>query len=323
MGTFIRRWGKTLLKCAILALVVWGGHRTIAGGLAELRKNSWEIGQLQPGWAVLAGVLYLVSQLPCGWFWHSVLVALGQTVETLRALRAFYIGHLGKYVPGKAMVVVLRAALVSGPACSVAMGAVAVFYETFTTMAVGAVMAAAILLVEHRQQTVLILGSLALAVIVGVPTLPFVFVRLMRFIKLAGQSASAPSSLHLGFGLSLRGWLAIAAGWIVAGGSLWCTVRAIGVEGASVAGELPLFTAIVALSVAWGFVSMLPAGLGVREIVLLQLLAPRLEQLMPGQGEQLALVAAIVLRLIWLASEIVLAAALYPLGKRSITTGDE
>jgi hypothetical protein len=37
---------------------------------------------------------------------------------------------------------------------------------------------------------------------------------------------------------------------------------------------------------------------------------------MPGHGERLALVAAIVLRLIWLASEIVLSAALYPLGKR-------
>ncbi len=68
---------------------------------------------------------------------------------------------------------------------------------------------------------------------------------------------------------------------------------------------------------------MLPAGLGVREIVLLQLLAPRLEQLMPGQGERLALVAAIVLRLIWLASEILIAAALYPLGKRATDTGDE
>ncbi len=191
MGTYIRRWGKPLLKCAILALVVWGGHRTIAGGLDELRKNSWEIGQLRPSWAVLAGVLYLISQLPCGWFWHSVLMAVGQRVEMLRALRAFYIGHLGKYVPGKALVVLLRGAMVSGPACSLSMGVVAVFYETFTTMAVGTVLAAAILLIGHREQTVLILGSLALAVIVGVPTLPFVFVRLIRFIKLPEQSAGA------------------------------------------------------------------------------------------------------------------------------------
>jgi glycosyltransferase 2 family protein len=323
MGTFFRRWGKTLLKCAILTLVVWGGHRTIASGLAELRKSSWEIGQLQPGWAALAGVLYLISQLPCGWFWRKVLLALGQQLGVLRAWRAFYIGHLGKYVPGKAMVVVLRAALASGPACSVAMGVVAVFYETFTTMAVGAVLAAAIILVELREQTYLILGSLALAAMVGVPTLPFVFVPLMRFTKLAKQSASELNSLRLGFSLSLRGWLTIAIGWIIAGASLWCTVRAIGVEVTTLAGELPLFTAIVALSVAWGFVSMLPAGLGVREVVLLQLLAPRLEQLMPGQGEQLALVAAIVLRLIWLASEIVVSAVLYPLGKRSTTSNGQ
>jgi len=45
-------------------------------------------------------------------------------------------------------------------------------------MAVGAVLAAAILLAMHRDQTYLILGALGLAAVVGVPTLPAVFVRL-------------------------------------------------------------------------------------------------------------------------------------------------
>jgi hypothetical protein len=319
MGLFIRRFALPLLKLAILAVVIWGGHRTIAAGLAELHQNDWQPGQLQPAWAALAGLLYLISQFPCGWFWHGVLTALRQTVALPRALRAFYIGHLGKYVPGKAMVVVLRAGLVGQPQIKTSLAVVAVFYETFTTMAVGAVLAVIILLATHREQTWLIVSSLGLSLLVGLPTLPAIFVRLLRLLRMSpseSDHAATPVTppIHLGGALLFRGWLIITVGWFLAGASLWATVRAIGVERTSLLADLPLYTATVALAVGWGFVSMLPAGIGVRDIVLMQLLAPQLEQLMPGQGQRLALVAVIVLRLTWLATEAVLAAILYPLG---------
>ena len=76
----------------------------------------------------------------------------------------------------------------------------------------------------------------------------------------------------------------------------------------------------MALAVVLGFVSMLPAGVGVRDIAMLQLLAPRLEQLVPHQGQLLALVAVVVLRLVWLSAEALLAAVLYPLGARQRVT---
>src|SRR5262245_35219306 len=110
-----RRVVIPVAKLAILALVLWGGSRTITSALDDLRQHNWGLAQLRPGWVILSGVLYLASQLPAGLFWHSVLRSLGQRVTSGRALRAYYIGHLGKYVPGKAMVVVLRAALVGRP----------------------------------------------------------------------------------------------------------------------------------------------------------------------------------------------------------------
>jgi hypothetical protein len=318
MGSFIRRFGPLLLKAGILALVVWGGHRTIAGGIAELRQNEWQIDQLRPTWAVLAGILYLISQFPCAWFWHSVLSALGQSVAWPRAIGAHYIGHLGKYVPGKAMVVVLRAGLIGGSHIKTSLAVIAVFYETFVTMAVGTVIAVAILLFTNHEHTWLILTSLGLALLVGLPTLPLVFDRLLKLLRrLRAAPQDSFNASQLSVGLILRGWLMIGIGWFFAGASLWATMRAIGVESTSLSGDLPIYTATVALSVAWGFVSMLPAGLGVREIVLLQLLAPHLEQIAPTQGERLALIAVIVLRLTWLAAEVVLAAVLYPLIKRA------
>src|SRR5262245_42593159 len=159
MRQSIHRLVIPFAKLAILALVLWGGHRTIATGISELSQHGWTLGRLEPGWAAVCAVLYLMSQLPSGWFWHSVLVCMNQPVGLLRALRAYYIGHLGKYVPGKAMVVVLRTALVGQPRVKTTMAVVAVFYETFTTMAVGALLAALILLAIHREQKWLIVGS--------------------------------------------------------------------------------------------------------------------------------------------------------------------
>lgn len=301
-----------LFKLAILAIVVWGGHRTIAKALADLNEKGWQLRQLHVGWAVLSGALYLTSQLPCGWFWRGVLGGLGQKVETFPALRAYYIGHLGKYVPGKAMVVVLRAGLIRGPRVKPVMAVVAVFYETLTTMACGAMVAAILLVAMRFESWELILASIGLAVVVGLPTLPAAFSRLLRLTRVARTEPNLTAEpIHLSSKLLLRGWGAIAVGWCFGGASLWATLRAIGIDRADLLAMLPLCTAVTALAVVLGFVSMLPAGFGVREVVLLQLLAPRLDTLSPASGDTSALVAVIVLRLIWLVAEVFISAILY------------
>ncbi len=328
MPSVLRRLVPPIAKLAILALVIWGGHRTISTALGDLKDHGWQLNQLQPAWALLSGTLYLISQFPCGWFWHGVLNGLGQRVELPRALRAYYIGHLGKYVPGKAMVVVLRTALVGQPHVKTSLAVVAVFYETFTTMACGAALAAIFLLAGHRDKPWLIVGSVALIGLVGLPTIPSVFIRLLRLMRIvraepnlaAVAEGTTPietvsSAIHLRPALLLRGWLTIVSGWILAGASLWAAVRAIGVENTNLITDLPLYTATVALAVVLGFVSMLPAGVGVRDVALMELLAPHLEQLVPQKGQLLALVAVVVLRLIWLTAEVVLSAILYPLGR--------
>ncbi len=57
-------------------------------------------------------------------------------------------------------------------------------------------------------------------------------------------------------------------------------------------------------AVVAGFLSFIPAGAVVREAVLLELLAPQL-------GEANALVAAVLLRVVWLVSELVVSGILY------------
>jgi glycosyltransferase 2 family protein len=321
----MRKLAFSLAKVVFLALVIWGAYRTLAAAIGSLREQHWQISQFHPVWAVVAGIVYLISQFPCAWFWHSVLLGLGQNVSLGRAARAFYIGHLGKYLPGKALVVIMRAVLVSHLHVKRSLAIVAVFYETFTTMACGAVLSALILIATHREKTWLILGSFGLAALVGLPTVPFIFVRVLRVLRLTPPSSSSEeaaekvaASIALHPALLLRGWITIAIGWALMGASLWATVRAIGVDDVNLWSHLPIYTATAALAVVLGFVSMLPAGVGVRDLVLMQLLAPLLSEMAPNQGQALALVAAIMLRLIWLISESLLAAILYPLGAKSI-----
>ena len=76
---------------------------------------------------------------------------------------------------------------------------------------------------------------------------------------------------------------------------------------------LTLHTAAVALGVLAGFLTFIPGGLGGREYVHTQLL-------LPVYGPVAALYSAVVLRVVWLVSEVAVSGLLYlagPAGPRS------
>ena len=164
--------------------------------------------------AGLAGLLYLVGLLPEGLFWHRSLGALGQNVPLGRTLRAYYIGHLGKYVPGKAMVVVLRTGMICGPGIDTGIAAASVFLETLTMMAVGAMLAAAILAFGYAGHGPWLWVSLAMMVAAGIPTLPPVFSRLARLLGVGRSNPAVAAKLaQFRYRTLLWGWVIMLAGW--------------------------------------------------------------------------------------------------------------
>jgi len=112
----------------------------------------------------------------------------------------------------------------------------------------------------------------------------------------------------LSFRVLLAGWCGIAVGWVVLGLSLWAVLRGLPLEAARAAefSNWPLWTVAVALAIILGFVSLIPGGLGVRELVLIPLLAK-----VAGLGTFVALISAVVLRLVWLLAELILSGLLY------------
>jgi hypothetical protein len=335
MPTWLRKtWPavKLLLTAGVLAFV----GRAFTRDLADPRL--WQRA-LEPGWLMAAAALYLVGLGFSAWFWHRLLTQLGQRAAVLPAARAYYLGHFGKHVPGKAWALLLRVALARSAGIHSGIAGLTAFYEVLTTMAAGACVAAAWfgcraedapagfslntlrrallsgapdpILTDRR---VLFLLSLGLAALLTIPLAPPVFNRLVHWVSLPFRRREAPAPRFPVRALA-EGLCLTVCGWFCLGASLWAVLKSLA------GGVLPATwefggwcTAAICLAYVAGFaVIVVPNGLGVREYLLALLLAPTLDEPLGGAAEARAVtvLAVLVLRLVWTAAEVVAAAALY------------
>jgi hypothetical protein len=222
---------------------------------------------------------------------------------------------LGKYVPGKAMVVVIRAGLIGGHRVDTGVAAASVFLESLTWLAVGCFLAAGYLTVSIGRADVLFWAALAVMAATLVPTLPPVFPRLARLAGVGRGDPEITAKLHrLGYRTTILGFFLMAIGWVSMGVAYWATLRALGLAELAVLAELPRFTAAVALATAAGFVAIfIPAGVGVREATLVETIIPYLRGV-TAKAELVAWAAALLLRLVSVVSELGISSILYVAG---------
>src|SRR5688572_23522163 len=129
------------LRIGALVLVCVGVGGTVRHALDQLSHYEW---QVRPSWLIASGGLYLVGLSFMAWFWWRTLAALDHPTPWSTTLRAYFLGHLGKYVPGKAMSVILRVAAVRKWVPSLRIAILSTMLETLTMMAVGAFLASAL-----------------------------------------------------------------------------------------------------------------------------------------------------------------------------------
>jgi glycosyltransferase 2 family protein len=318
------------LKLLVIAVVAWFVGAKLVAAWQELRQHAdehpWEA---DPSWLAISGGLYLASLVPPWIYWYRVLRALGQDARLGETLRAYYIGHLGKYVPGKAMVVVLRTALVRSHRVDTSVAAVSVFIETLTMISVGSFLAAAYLAAHptayfgvhtHAERLAIVIAAVGLMALAGLPTLPPIFRRIIRLLRIARNNPATIDKLdRLRYRTLLSGWGLMAICWALMGLSCWAALAGLGIEGLDPIGDLPRYTAGIALATVAGFmVLFIPAGLGAREVVLASFLTPYLidvSGMAAPLAAALALVAALLLRVVWLLSELGISAILYVAGR--------
>ena len=310
---------KWTLTVVVLAFVV-------VRAMSLWRENSTEEVTLHWGWLALAGLFYSLGWLPSVWYFRLLLARMGDQISWPAAMRAYYCGHLGKYVPGKAMVPLIRGQMVAAAGGRFRAGALAVVYETLVMMGVGFEISLAFfpfLIPEHLadqsalvqrvlafppvmwlldRPAVLPLATLA-AVVLTLPLVAWLFSYAAAW--LAPRANGEELASRIDAGLIGRGALVFVVAWLIHGLALWASLRGIGADVSIM--RLPTWTVCVALPMTAGFLAIFaPGGVGVREGVMIEIL-----KVQPGIDARGAIAAAFLLRAVGFVAEVIVAIVLY------------
>jgi len=310
-----RLW--TVLKWALcLAVIVFVGKRAAALWNQEALRQA----EFHLAWLLAAGGAYVAGTLPAVWFWRKLMQSVGATVRLRDAARAYYCGNLGKYVPGKASVLVIRAAMMRDRGCRGTLSALTATYETLMMMAAGLAVAVALspLLLTTAQtdtwpdwirRTIAVPWLPALRMILLCVVLLPITSRVLTHLAarmtpaemlLEGQRVHIPAKL-VGVGL-----LVYLTTWLSYGLSLGFALQSLS-DGPLDLFGWPLWVGGISAATVIGFLAIFaPGGVGVREGLLIEIL-----RIQPVVEPHQAVAAAVLLRLVWLAAEILFAGALY------------
>jgi hypothetical protein len=295
-----------IVKVALAVAIIVGVARHFAGILSRPELDPYPF-DLRLQYLVPAGLLYLAAHCSWAWFWVRLLRYEGVPVSLPLGLRAYFVSQLGKYIPGKAWVILIRVGMLRSAvdARPLVVGVTAT-YETLTSAAAGAMLGLSLLpwvgvLPEAVSQNLTFLAAFAaLPVVLGLVNR----VAARKMMKAKGPDAPPLPSPPLT--LLVQGLLHGVVGWCLLGLALVLAVRAVAPQPPALTPDEYLSDlGAVSLAYVSGFIVLVaPGGLGVRELILEFALRP---QFVEGSGEAVAsaqaAVIALVLRLTWTVAE--------------------
>lgn len=276
---------KRLLRLAALAVVI--------GFVAVLVAQEWDgfvagLARLAP--AAIAGALAAIAVgLSCAMMsWRAVLVGLGSRLPVAAAARVYFLGQLGKYVPGSVWTVLAQAELSGEYGVSRPRAGLASLVQMLIGLVVGACLAAVTLATSSPDAFTQYWWVLLVAAAGVVALVPAV---LQRLVAIALRLLRRPADGSVQGRAIVISALWCVGMWLAFGAHLWLLAGSLGASGSRL---FLVMTGAYALAWVVGFVIIfLPAGAGAREGVLVLALAPVL-------ARQDALVLALVSRALML-----------------------
>jgi glycosyltransferase 2 family protein len=294
MTSLVKRLlGSRWLKLAVVVIAVALGAYTIAKEWHDVHHALGQIGFVSCLWALLA---LLVMQYATLREWQSLLAGLGSPLRTTTAGRIFFVGQLGKYIPGSLWPVLTQMELGARANVPRARSASASILTMIVSLATGLLVAAATLPFAHYSagyDWVFILVPVILVCLYPRVLNPLLN-RLFTLIKRPGLD----QPVTLGMLSKALGWSIIA--WLANGAQIYVLAEKLGAP----AGRTILI-ALGGYAFAWcvGFVIVFaPAGAGARDALLVLALGPLV-------GHQPALAVALVSRAVNTISDLIVAGA--------------
>ena len=261
---------------------------------------------------LFAGALLYTAAMSCfASYWHQTALDMGGRPGSLEVQRAYFASQLGKYIPGKAWVILIRCALLDNQTTTTPVIIASTFYETLAMMAAGSALALVALLAVGDAQPAMCALAAGLTAGLLLAVLPPVFGRLTTWTARSFQKAGSIPIATITYATWFQAFRYCIPGWMVMGLSLLLIAGSLGISMFSLPGFL-LACGSIALAVVGGFaVLIVPAGLGVREWVMMQTLGPSI-------GISNAVLIAILARITHVSVELFVAGCLYLLGRRRI-----
>ncbi|MBX6773185.1 MAG: flippase-like domain-containing protein [Chloroflexi bacterium] len=272
---------RSLLRAAALAAVVVAFAFAVRDQWTEVRDSLSDL----PVWSLACAAALGFANICCAMLsWRSLLLDLGSGLAVRDAARIFFLGQLGKYLPGSVWTVLAQVELGRDhgvpPRRSVAASAVSLG----VSLVAGLLLAAVTLPYTSRAALQHYWWALLALPLAAAALLPANVGRITRWLlRLLHREpldrGFTQQGLLRAFGWQLGGWLAVGLQTLV-------LVVALGVPAGESAG-----VALGGAALAWcaGFLAIpVPAGAGVREAVYIAVLAPVLP---PGAALAVALVS--------------------------------
>ncbi|HEY5516543.1 MAG TPA: lysylphosphatidylglycerol synthase domain-containing protein [Pengzhenrongella sp.] len=287
---------KTAVRAAFLLLAV---SLLVVAVVREGDAILVSFGRLSPLGVAGSALLVLAALAAQMLSWRALFHGSDAEHLTIRAAgRIYFLGQLGKYVPGSVWAVVAQAELGKDHRVARTQSAVVALGALVVLTVTGSVVGAAGLLVGSVEALTTYWWAL-LAIPVGAVALwPAVVNRLVLLaLRISRRGSSAPALTGTGL---LRSALWAVVQWLLFGAHAWLLAIDLGASGPADAA-----TVVGAFALAWvvGFVVVIaPAGAGPREAALVLGLAPVMAA---PEG----LVLALVSRVLMMVGDGVLAAA--------------
>jgi uncharacterized membrane protein YbhN (UPF0104 family) len=295
----MKKWVLRLLQLALLVLVGWGIYRSLAPDLARLRLD--DVLRYRPSVPLLAlSTLMIVAvYLLHAWLWRSIATALAHNGLPVRtALRIYFVSSLGRYIPGKLWQVASLGVLAQREGFSPVAAIAASLVAQLAFMTTGILLLAVVLPNLLQGPAGLAAGALvALAVLgflVGATTRGKTLRH--RLLERMGPRIAPASVLldRIETRSALGWWTLYGVSWLLLGSAFALFVTAFVPAQAD---QFRFYAGVVAASYLFGYILFTPAGIGVREGLMLTLLAT----VLPASA---ALLISIVSRLCFTVGEL-------------------
>ncbi|WP_433353373.1 lysylphosphatidylglycerol synthase transmembrane domain-containing protein [Microtetraspora malaysiensis] len=263
--------GRKALRLLFLAVALGFGVWAVASRWTEVSEGFARLSWLELGGSLLA----VIAALGCGMMmWRALLADLGSPLAFPHAAKIFFVGQLGKYIPGSLWPVLAQMEMGRDHGVPRSRSAAA-FFLTYPVYLGSGLLTAAVTLpvlaggsVARFAWLLLLIPVLAAALHPSVVN--WCINRGLRLLRRA--PLERPLTRH---------GVLVACGWAFGGWAAYGTHLALIVHGLGASGPQAALLSVGAFALAWslGFIVVIaPAGVGVREVAMVAALAPVLSQ---------------------------------------------